>query len=105
LHSFNIRTPSGLIEDPEGDTYPSLRIARKGALAKARDMIAKGDQKGADRHDGSFEIGDRANHHVLTVAFSEISKSKLTRKGGRCYLPAPDNGRKMDIAVAAILLR
>ena len=54
------------------------------ALAKARDMIAEGDHEGADRHDGSFEIRDRANHHVLTVAVSEISKSKLTRKGGRC---------------------
>ena len=46
-------------------------------------MIAEGDQKGEDRHDWSFEIRDRANQHVLTVAFSEISKSKLTRQGGR----------------------
>jgi len=78
LYYFNTRTPSGVIEDPEGDTYPSLKIARKDALAKARDMIAEGDQKGEDRHDWSFEIMDRANQHVLTVAFSEIANSKLT---------------------------
>ncbi len=78
LYYFNIRTPSGLIEDPEGDTYPSLQIARKDALAKARAMIAEGDQKGEDRHDWSFEIMDRANQHVLTVAFTDISNSKVT---------------------------
>ena len=82
LYYFNIRTPSGVIEDPEGDTYPGLQAARADALAKARDMIADGDQKGEDRHDWSFEIRDRANQHVLTVAFSEISKSKLTSQGG-----------------------
>lgn len=74
LYYFNIRTPRGLIEDPEGDTYPSLQIARKDALAKARDMIAEGGQKGEDWHDWSFEIMDRANQLVLTVAFSEISR-------------------------------
>ena len=83
LYYFNIKTPSGVIEDPEGDTYPGLQAARADALAKARDMIADGDQKGEDRHDWSLEIRDRANQHVLTVAFSEISKSKLTRQGGR----------------------
>ena len=83
LHYFNIGTPSGVIEDSEGETHPGLQAARADALAKARDMIADGDQKGEDRHDWSFEIRDRANHHVLTVAFSDISKSKLSRKGRR----------------------
>jgi hypothetical protein len=82
LYYFNIRTPSGLIEDPEGETYPSLQIARKDALAKARAMITEGDQKGEDRHDWHFEIRDRANQHVLTVAFSEISDAKLTSQSG-----------------------
>ncbi|WP_099508350.1 DUF6894 family protein [Microvirga ossetica] len=83
LHYFNIGTRSGVIEDSEGETHPGLQAARADALAKARDMIAKGDQKGEDRHDWSFEIRDRANQHVLTVALSEISKSKLTSQGGR----------------------
>jgi hypothetical protein len=73
LYYFNIRTLNSLIEDPEGETYPSLRIARKNALAKARDMIAEGDQKGEDRRGWRFEIMDRANQHVLTVTFSESS--------------------------------
>lgn len=78
LYYFNIRTPRGLIEDPEGETYPSLQSARKDALAKARDMVTEGDQKGEDRHDWTFEIMDRANQHVLTVAFSEIAESRIT---------------------------
>jgi hypothetical protein len=41
-------------------------------------MIAEGDQKGEDWHDLSFEIRDRANQHVLTVAFLEMSNSKVT---------------------------
>ena len=83
LYYFNIKTPSGVIEDPEGDTYPGLQAARADAPAKARDIIADGDQKGEDRHDWSFEIRGRGNQHVLTVAFSEIAKSKLTSQGGR----------------------
>jgi hypothetical protein len=42
-YHFNIRTPSGLIEDPEGETYPSLQIARKDVLAEVRDMIVEGN--------------------------------------------------------------
>ena len=67
----------------KGIRIPASKPPVTDALAKARDMIAEGDQKGEDRHDWSFEIGDRANQHVLTVAFSEISKSKLTSQGGR----------------------
>ena len=78
LYYFNIRTPSGLIEDPEGETYPSLRVARKDALAKASAMIAEGNQKGEDRRGWRFEIMDRANQQVLTVTFSESSKAKET---------------------------
>ncbi|WP_262266056.1 DUF6894 family protein [Microvirga yunnanensis] len=81
LYYFNIRTPGGLIEDAEGETYPSLQIARKDAFTKARAMIAEGDHEGEDRHDWSFEITDRANQHVLTVAFSEIAKSPVTGQG------------------------
>ena len=80
LYYFNIRIPSGVVEDPEGKTYPSLQIARKDALAKARAMITEGDQKSEDRHDWRFEITDRANQHVLTVAFSNVSK-KATGQG------------------------
>jgi hypothetical protein len=37
-------------------------------------MVAEGDQKGEDRQDWSFEIMDRANQHILTIAFSEIPR-------------------------------
>jgi hypothetical protein len=81
LYYFNIKTPRCLIEDPEGEIYPSLQIARKDALAKARNMIAEGDKKGEDRRGWRFEIMDRANQHVLTVTFSEVSKAKVTGQG------------------------
>jgi hypothetical protein len=71
LYYFNVRTESGVIEDPEGDMHPSLQAAREAVLAKARAMIAEGDQKGEDRRSWRFEIMDRANQQVLTVAFSE----------------------------------
>jgi hypothetical protein len=54
LYYFNIRTPSGLIENPEGESDPSLQNALKDALAEVRTMIVEGDQKGEDRHDWCF---------------------------------------------------
>jgi hypothetical protein len=63
---------------------PNLQIARKDALAKTRTMIAESDQQSEYRHDWSFEIADRANQHILTVAFSDISNSNLTSQRGRC---------------------
>ncbi len=77
LYYFNIRTPSGLIEDPEGDTYPSLQAVRDDALVKARAMIVDGNQTGEDRQSWRFEIMDRANQQILTVAFSEAFGSKV----------------------------
>jgi len=56
----------------KGLRTPAFQIAQKDALAKTRTMIAEGDQKGESRHDWSFEIMDRANQLVLTVAFSEV---------------------------------
>lgn len=71
LYYFNIRTGNGVIEDPEGDVCPDLQSAREKARADASDIIAQGDRIGEDRRGWCFEIMDRANQHVLTVAFSE----------------------------------
>jgi hypothetical protein len=71
LYYFNIRTEGGLVEDPEGDTYPDLQTAREAALATVRVMIAEGDQKGEDRRSWHVEIMNRTNQHVLTIMFSE----------------------------------
>jgi len=73
LYYFNLRTESGVVEDPEGDTYSSLQAAREAALAQARNMLAEGERKGEDRRSWRVEIMDRANQHVLTVAFTELS--------------------------------
>jgi hypothetical protein len=82
LYYFNLRTESGVIEDPEGDTFPSLDAARQDALTKARAMIVDGNQKGEDRQSWRFEIMDRANQPVLTVAFAEVSDPKATSQSG-----------------------
>ena len=74
LYYFNIRTDSGVIEDPEGDIYPDLQAVRDAAIARARTMITEGDQQGEDRRRWRFEIMDRANQHVLTVGFSDDSR-------------------------------
>jgi hypothetical protein len=71
LYYFNVRTESRVIEDPEGDIHPSLQAAREAAHAKARALIAEGDQRGEDRRSWRVEIMDRANQPVLTVAFSD----------------------------------
>jgi hypothetical protein len=71
LYYFNVRTESRVIEDPEGDIHPSLQAAREAARAKARALIAQGDQRGEDRRSWRVEIMDRANQPVLTVAFSD----------------------------------
>jgi hypothetical protein len=78
LYYFNLRTESGLIEDPEGDTYPNLQVAREDALTKARDMIAEGNREGEDRRGWRFEIMDRANQLVLTVAFAGVHDPEAT---------------------------
>jgi hypothetical protein len=76
LYYFNLRTESGLIEAPEGDTYPKLQVAREDALTKARDTMAEGNREGEDRR---FGIMDRASQRVVTVAFAEAHDLKATR--------------------------
>lgn len=71
LYYFNIRTESGVIEDPEGDICLGLQEAREKALAEASALILQGDEAGENRRGWCFEIMDRVNQHVLTVAFSE----------------------------------
>jgi hypothetical protein len=74
LYYFNVRTDSGVIEDPEGDIYPDLQAVRDVAIARAHNMITEGDQQGEDRRSWRFEIMDRANQHVLTVGFSDDAR-------------------------------
>jgi hypothetical protein len=54
LYYFNLRTESGLIEAPEGDTYPKLQVAREDALTKARDTMAEGNRRAKTGASGSW---------------------------------------------------
>jgi hypothetical protein len=73
LYYFNVRTDHGLVEDPKGLTLPDLTAALHEALALARRSLAQGDRKGQDRRSWCVEIMDRADQHLLTVAFTEAS--------------------------------
>jgi hypothetical protein len=64
---------------PKGVTHPDLEAAREEALATARTITAEGDQKGEERRSWCFEIMDRANQQVLTVAFLEALDSTAPR--------------------------
>jgi ribosomal protein S6 len=72
LYYFNIQTGRRLIEDPEGNRYPDLQAARDVAVAMVRDLMVEGDQQGEDRQGWQVEIMDRANHPVMTLAFSDV---------------------------------
>jgi hypothetical protein len=37
-----------------------------------RDLMVEGDQQGEDRQGWQVEIMDRANHPVMTLAFSDV---------------------------------
>lgn len=76
LYYFNVRTETGLIEDPEGDVYADLQAARAEALVMAREMIAKGELADEDRRGRRIEIMDRSNQLVLTVMFPEALDPK-----------------------------
>lgn len=79
LYYFNIRTPNGLIENPEGEVCLGLEAARETALENACGLIAEGDRTGENRRGWSFEIMDRSNQHVLTVMFSEKFDQKADK--------------------------
>ncbi|QFU15160.1 DUF6894 family protein [Microvirga thermotolerans] len=79
LYYLNLRTESGLVDAPEGERHPNLQTARDAALAKAREMIAEGDQKGEDRRGWCVEIMDRANQRVLTIPFANALDPKPSR--------------------------
>ena len=79
LYYFNIRSDRTLIEDHEGLILPDLKAALQEALALARQSLTEGDQRGENRRDWRVEIMDRANEHVMTVAFGEVYSCDWSR--------------------------
>jgi predicted lactoylglutathione lyase len=90
LYYFNIRSERTLIEDPEGLTLPDLKAALQEALALARQSLMEGDRQGENRRDWRVEIMDRANEHVMTVAFNEVYSCGWPREDNR-----PDRARDL----------
>jgi uncharacterized protein DUF6894 len=83
LYYFNSRSAHALLDDPEGSTLPDLKAALHEALTLASQSLAEGYHKGEDRRGWRVEIMDRANQHLLTVAFREVGLCKWPRRGKR----------------------
>jgi hypothetical protein len=80
LYYFNIRSDRSFKEDPEGSTLPDLKAALQEALALAHRSLKVGDRKGQDRRGWRVEIMDRANEHLMTVAFTEADLCEWPRR-------------------------
>ncbi len=78
-HTLNSRSDRTLIEDPEGLTLPDLKAALQEALAIARHSLTEGNRQGENRRNWRVEIMDRANEHLMTVAFNEVYSCEWSR--------------------------
>ena len=83
LYYFNIRSARTLMDDPEGVTLPDLKAALHEALTLASQSLAEGYHQGEDRRGWRVEIMDRANQHLMTVAFTEACLCQWPRRGKR----------------------
>jgi hypothetical protein len=83
LYYFNFRSNRALMDDSEGSTLPDLKAALHEALTLASQSLAEGYHKGEDRRGWRVEIMDRANQHLMTVAFTEACLCKWPRRGKR----------------------
>ena len=106
LYYFNIRSDRTLKQDPEGSTLPDLKAALEEALALARRSLKIGDRKGQDRRGWRVEIMDRANEHVMTVAFAKADLGEWPRSGKSPAVPhrALESEVAMEPRVSVITL-
>jgi len=96
----------GFDGDSEGLTLRNQDAAHQEALARARELIAAGDQKGEDRRNWRYEITDRANQPVLTVLFSEaLDPNHPVRSKARRAAQSPrEGGARMEQRISVITL-
>jgi hypothetical protein len=106
LYYFNIRSDRTLKQDPEGSTLPDLKAALQEALALARLSLKIGDRKGQDRRGWRVEIMDRANEHLMSVAFTEADLCEWPRRGKSPAVPhrALESEVAMEPRVSVITL-
>jgi hypothetical protein len=68
---FNVREGDRLVEDPEGQEFPSLVEARAEALVSARELMAARIMAGKRPNHRKFEIADDSGKLVLVMTFEE----------------------------------
>lgn len=68
---FHVRTPDGLIEDPEGIELQGIDQVRKEAALSAREIMQDALAHGRLVTDQSFEVMNEAGVIVLTYGFAE----------------------------------
>jgi hypothetical protein len=73
---FNLRTPSGIVQDVEGSELPSLDEAREEAIKDARLLMSDAVRQGRDISGRSVEICNEAGDVLIVVAFREAISSR-----------------------------
>jgi hypothetical protein len=68
---MHIRHADELIEDGEGEEFPSLVEARTEAVKAARELMAAQIASGKKPKHSSFEIADESGRVVLVMPFEE----------------------------------
>lgn len=82
-HFFmHLRQGSDVIQDLEGEDFPSLSAARVSAIASAREIMSDRVGKGQEPNDSAIVIADDDGHIAMVVYFVEaIDRPRET--GGR----------------------
>jgi hypothetical protein len=68
---MHIRHVDELLEDEEGEEFPSLVEARAEAVMAARELMAAAVASGKKPRHSSFEIADESGRIVLVMPFEE----------------------------------
>jgi hypothetical protein len=68
---MHIRHADELLEDGEGEEFPSLVEARTEAVMAARELMAAAIASGKRPKRSSFEIADESGRIVLVMSFEE----------------------------------
>ena len=72
---FHHQKSDQLLEDEEGEEFPSLERVREEAVLSAREIIAEAAKQGRDATKDSFSIADDLGQTVLVLQFADVLTS------------------------------
>lgn len=76
---FNLRRGTEMIKDEDGGMFSDVEAAYLEAFAAAKDLWPSVLARDEDPTHYAFEVTDEQNHHLFTLAFSEVLDA--ARKG------------------------